>query len=78
MAPNLLVQPDSEHGLEAEPELLFGILLSWVGNTFFAHEALRRSPIKGVGVLLLVNPVLFIRLTKVTKPRSIALKALKF
>ena len=51
VAPNLLVQPDSEHGLEAQPELLFGILLSWVGNTFFAHEALRRSPIRGVGVL---------------------------
>ena len=50
VAPNL-VQPDSEHGLEAQPELLFGILLSWVGNTFFAHEALRRSPIRGVGVL---------------------------
>ena len=50
--PNLtLVQPDSEHGLEAQPELLFGILLTWVGNTFFAHEALRRSPIRGVGVL---------------------------
>ena len=43
--------PDSEHGLEAQPELLFGILLPWVGNTFFAHEALRRSPIRGVGVL---------------------------
>ena len=45
--------PDSEHGLEAqaEPELLLGILLSWVGNTFLAHEALRRSPIRGVGVL---------------------------
>ena len=23
--------------------LLFGILLSWVGNSYFAHEALRRS-----------------------------------
>ena len=42
-----LVQP--EDGLEPEP--LFGILLSWVDNTFFAHEALRRSPIRGVGVL---------------------------
>ena len=51
VAPSLI--PDSEHGLEAEaePELLFGILLPWVGNTFFAHEALRRSPIRGVGVL---------------------------
>ena len=48
VAPSL---PDSEHGLEAQPELLFGILLPWVGNTFFAHEALRRSPIRGVGVL---------------------------
>ena len=48
MAPKL-VQP--EDGLEAQPEPLFGILRSWVGNTFFAHEALRRSPIRGVGVL---------------------------
>ena len=34
-----------------EIEPLFGILLSWVGSSFFAHEALRRSPSASVGVL---------------------------
>ena len=34
-----------QDGTVTEP--LFGILLSWVGNSFFAHETLRRSPIAG-------------------------------
>ena len=50
VAPNLDAAPKLDDGCQ-EIEPLFGILLSWVGSSFFAHEALRRSPSASVGVL---------------------------
>ena len=39
-------QPVTE--LLTTQDVFFGILLSWVGNGYFAHEALRRSPKKAL------------------------------
>ena len=50
VAPKLDAAPKLDDGCQ-EIEPLFGILLSWVGSSFFAHEALRRSPSASVGVL---------------------------